>query len=238
MTLETAVRESVLCTRVRSWATKTRRAVRHSRVRSLTLRWLEGLERAGGHSRMASIGSTLEPVLHHSRLYRWLTADPEPDVLEINLRETKTVGPIIRTTQRLGTWLSHSIGATPLPTVSHRLHQWVRARPLQPGGLVLGLLAVVSFGAGIATDSAQLVGLATFLGVVALLLSRIRWSEERLRTSRAVQALTRVFVPPDRPDSGSNRETMHESPPPDPADDRNGDSSDDQTVSAGKRRPR
>jgi len=30
-----------------------------------------------------------------SRLYRWLTAEPEPDVIVIDLRETYTVGPII-----------------------------------------------------------------------------------------------------------------------------------------------
>lgn len=30
-----------------------------------------------------------------SRLYRWLTAEPEPDVIVIDLRETYTVGPFI-----------------------------------------------------------------------------------------------------------------------------------------------
>ncbi|WP_353635031.1 hypothetical protein ABSL23_05815 [Halobacterium sp. NMX12-1] len=52
-------------------------------------RWLE------------STGTRLTRVVQGSFLYRWLTAEPDPDVIVIDLRETYTVGPFIAILDRI-----------------------------------------------------------------------------------------------------------------------------------------
>ncbi|MDS0282267.1 hypothetical protein [Haloarcula onubensis] len=42
-----------------------------------------------------SLAGRLEALVRNSRCYRWLTAEPNPDVIVIDLRETYTVGPFI-----------------------------------------------------------------------------------------------------------------------------------------------
>jgi hypothetical protein len=54
-------------------------------------------------------------VIRGSWLYGWLTAEPEPDVIVIDLRETRTVGPVIELLDRAIEW------ATPYWRAS-RLH--------------------------------------------------------------------------------------------------------------------
>ena len=42
-----------------------------------------------------TLSSRLGAVVRRSYLYRWLTKEPEPEVVVIDLRETWTVGPVI-----------------------------------------------------------------------------------------------------------------------------------------------
>ena len=51
-------------------------------------------------------GQSATAVARDSRLYQWLTAEPEPTVITIDLRETYTVGPVIALIDRLVTPLS------------------------------------------------------------------------------------------------------------------------------------
>ena len=44
----------------------------------------------------------------HSFLYRWLTKEPDPDVIVIDLRETYTVGPVIALLDRIAVPLGRS----------------------------------------------------------------------------------------------------------------------------------
>lgn len=46
-------------------------------------------------SRLGSMSARLRRVISGSYLYRWLTAEPDPEVIVIDLRETHTVGPVI-----------------------------------------------------------------------------------------------------------------------------------------------
>jgi len=48
-----------------------------------------------------SLVSSAESVVRHSVCYRWLTADPDPSVVVIDLRETYTVGPFVRLLERV-----------------------------------------------------------------------------------------------------------------------------------------
>lgn len=47
-----------------------------------------------------TVGSRIAASVRHSWLYRWLTAEPEPQVVVIDLRETYTVGPLLAVLDR------------------------------------------------------------------------------------------------------------------------------------------
>lgn len=50
-------------------------------------------------------GAALGGWVRGSWLYDWLTAEPEPEVIVIDLRETYTVGPIIAALDRVAAWV-------------------------------------------------------------------------------------------------------------------------------------
>ncbi|WP_132057793.1 hypothetical protein [Halorussus amylolyticus] len=52
-------------------------------------------------SRLVGAFRMLERWIRHSFVYRWLTKEPDPDVIVIDLRETHTVGPFIAVLDRL-----------------------------------------------------------------------------------------------------------------------------------------
>ncbi|WP_218780600.1 hypothetical protein [Halorarum halophilum] len=52
-------------------------------------------------SRTSRATRWLSTVVRNSSGYRWLTKEPEPEVVVIDLRETWTVGPIVRLLDRL-----------------------------------------------------------------------------------------------------------------------------------------
>jgi hypothetical protein len=49
---------------------------------------------------VGSVTSLIADVSRNSFVYRWLTTEPEPDVIVIDLTETYTVGPLIRVLDR------------------------------------------------------------------------------------------------------------------------------------------
>lgn len=59
----------------------------------------------GRHSTIISTAQTLatraSAFIRGSYCYRWLTKEPEPDVIVIDLRETHTVGPILAILERV-----------------------------------------------------------------------------------------------------------------------------------------
>lgn len=61
-------------------------------ARETARRWIDG---AGTLGAAETAGSRLAAVARRSWLYRWITAEPEPEVVVIDLRETYTVGPVL-----------------------------------------------------------------------------------------------------------------------------------------------
>lgn len=72
------------------------------------------LNRATAHARVTRGLRTVKRWGRHSLLYRWLTKEPDPDVIVIDLRETSTVGPIIALLDRLAVPLGRSYRASGL----------------------------------------------------------------------------------------------------------------------------
>jgi len=71
--------------------TRVRRIVERSAVGSAVV----GLGNAARSSSLARFTRRVGGFTQNSFLYRWLTKEPEPEVIVIDLRETWTVGPIV-----------------------------------------------------------------------------------------------------------------------------------------------
>jgi hypothetical protein len=77
-----------------------------------------------------------------SRLYEWLTAEPEPEVIVIDLRETYTVGPFIRLLDTVVDRLQpHWEESTPKRLIDAAVRVGERVAETRVGGLALELLA-------------------------------------------------------------------------------------------------
>lgn len=168
-------------------------------TRSVTLR--ERFQRAVENSWVAQGSTQVEVTLSRwasgSRIVQWFLAEPDPDVIVIDLRETYTVGPLLLVSDRFvasAHRFADSTGITnTLETVSRRF----RTAPVHLLGTAL--LAVTLLGASytVAADaSVRTLGWWLILTSIALLATRERRSTEELEGTWVSQA----FLPPERRD--------------------------------------
>lgn len=154
-------------------------------------------------SGVASVTATLERWLTNSFGYRWLRADPDPDVIVINLRETATVGPVVRLFERFFVVVIPAILESRTWQLSKQARKRLRAEPLRPIGGVVTVFAVTMFVWSAITGSVSAVWAAVLLGLSAAGVSafRDRRSWEQLRETRPMTVLAAIFLPPESPDT-------------------------------------
>ena len=92
---------SALVGHVRAALTQLRAWVAASWIANTSTTITNGLAIAADASALAGGVRALARWTRQSYLYRWLTKEPEPDVVVIDLRETYTVGPVIALLDRL-----------------------------------------------------------------------------------------------------------------------------------------
>lgn len=136
-----------------------------------------------------------------SFLYRWLTAEPDPDVVAIDLRETYTVGPIIAVLDRIVTALAGTGQAASVGSLARATRDHLRAQPVR----VLSAVALVA----LVTEATLAVALGTLGGtgvavrlpviVVAAVGTQVRVSWAQCRESATYRALVAVLEPPEPP---------------------------------------
>jgi hypothetical protein len=145
-----------------------------------------------------------------SFLYRWLTAEPEPDVVVIDLRETLTVGPWLRGLERATRWLLPAALSSRLFRAGGWITRVVRARPLQVlGGLLVGLATLLVGVTGLTGGpSGPVVLVALVFAIVGWLGTRVDLSLATLRETRAYQLLAAAFAPPEPPASSPDNTTQ------------------------------
>lgn len=144
--------------------------------------------------RLEAIDCVLLRFVRGSRLHRWLTADPDPEPIVIDLRETYTIGPVIAVIDRLAA----TVDASPLSAIAGR----IAAAPARAAGAILCLAFSASLLATIAAGDLtapvylfHVLGLA--LGLVAF---RERCDAGALAEAPVWGALLAVFAPPPDPD--------------------------------------
>lgn len=162
-----------------------------------------GFGTAMTRSGLASIGARLAQWIRASFIYRWLTAEPDPEVIVIDLRETYTVGPLLTAldycvTPFAGAWRTARSG-----TFVRNVYETVRDQPVRTASFAaLGaLLTEFVFAAGFGTlsISGSLVRLL-FVGL-ALLGTRVRMSWDDCTDSMTYQYLAAALAPPEATES-------------------------------------
>lgn len=91
---------------------------------------------------LRSLSARASGAVRSSYLYRWLTKEPEPDVIVIDLRETWSVGPVIAALDHVLAWLGpHWRGSTLKRGVDALGSVGSRAAETRVGRLLASLLA-------------------------------------------------------------------------------------------------
>lgn len=161
-----------------------------------------------------------------SWLYDWLTAEPEPEVIVIDLRETRIVGLVLTILDRIFTQAERELlPALPTATVT-RGGYWLRSRivdrPLRVASI--GLAIVVNLGLlSILTGSDDPVTPVTLLLLAALLLAargfQSTMSLDELTSTpqyqRTTALLIAAFEPPDPPASATSDQDTEATAQPD-----------------------
>jgi hypothetical protein len=161
-------------------------------------RLASAVERSRVIGTLEGIESTLQRWASGSRIVQWFLAEPEPEVIVIDLRETYTVGPVIRALDWGVERADRLAERTGLASALRRAAQRIEAEPLRVAGWVLfacGLagLAASSVSGGLSAGWLLLAG-------VGLLGTRERRSASELAETRVGRALIAAFEPPEPPE--------------------------------------
>ena len=155
------------------------------------------IEAAYPRSTPGRLAGSAVRATRHSFVYRWLTKEPDPAVIVIDLRETWTVGPVIATLEWVGTmgpveWILGVAGS-----VGRHVGQTVRRAPVRLASVAVlsGALAglLLSWADATAVERVAWLGIA---GLAALGL-RVDASWADLAESRVGAWVRAVFEPPD-----------------------------------------
>jgi hypothetical protein len=138
-------------------------------------------------------------VAQQSLLVRWLTAEPEPDVVVIDLRETLTIGPLIAVLDRLLPHGERAWNASGIRQVLRRTATAFADAPVQFTSAIVLALLVAQFAFIYGAASRLSLGLLALLAAPALLGLRVTSTWDELAESRAGQFAAALFVPPDPP---------------------------------------
>lgn len=161
----------------------------------------EGFETSYHQSRLGQSMDHLVHFVRQSYLFQWLTAEPEPDVIVIDLRETITVGPLLSVLDRTVPVVGQSWCESRIHTLLSAFERRLRAQPLR----LISLVFVVALATNtlLSLVTATVTPIELGLRVAALLLAvigtQIRHSWAELTETR-VYALAGVLLePPEVP---------------------------------------
>lgn len=160
-----------------------------------------GLEAASRYSTLTSLVGTATEYVHDAWLYRWLTAEPDPDVVVIDLRQTWSVGPPLAVLDRVVDAIVPGLERASAVRAAEHVADVVRRRPIAiASALGIGALAsslLVSLVAG--DPSRRLLAVQIAVAAVLALGLRSRTTLDDLRTTRTARLLVAVLEPPDPP---------------------------------------
>jgi hypothetical protein len=123
---------------------KAERTLGHAMDGASTAQFVGRLGRYWTQSRTASWTRLVQHWIKVSWLFQWLTKEPEPDVILIDLRETITVGPVLHLLDWLvassAPWWESSVVAQLFRTGGEGVEQWNDVAERSHAVRVLGLV--------------------------------------------------------------------------------------------------
>ena len=163
----------------------------------------------------------VESWVRQSALYQWLTAEPDPEVIVIDLRETLTVGPFLRVLDWLVTRLGDAAVDSRVVGITQRSITMTRAAPLRAVGLVTVVLAVVVASSGLLGGVSMMrlaVGVGLAVGGLIAMQDERDWAT--LRETQPVTLMIAALAPPEPPEMTADSETADQegAPQPSPTD--------------------
>jgi len=154
------------------------------------------------NSWMAQYARGAKRAARSAWMYQWLTEEPEPDVVVIDLRETVVVGPIIAVLDSLVTALANNSDQSRTEQLLAYLNQSLIERPIQVFSVVV-LAAVASnlaLSLSLGDPSPTELGLRLILASLALAGTRIELSWDDLTDSHTYELLVSLLEPPEPPE--------------------------------------
>mgnify|MGYP000061891205 CR=1 FL=1 len=162
------------------------------------------LSQAVGNSRMAAAWRWIVATTCNSYVYQWLTKEPDPDVIVIDLRETWTVGPAIRLVDAGISRLSPAVTDSRTVASVRTGYRATVAAPAVVAGrglLVVGLLILLaSIVSGSLTITQLGFGAIVAAGGAAATRERRSWAE--LCETRPIELCMAALEPPEPPADG------------------------------------
>lgn len=146
--------------------------------------------------------------VRNSALYQWLTAEPDPEVIVIDLRETWTVGPFLRVLDWVVDRLIDAAEDSRAVAFAQRGVAATRAAPLRVAGLMAVMVGLVVAGSGVlgGVSTTQLaVGGGLAVGGLIAMQDDRDWAT--LRETRPVALAIAALEPPEPPETVTDDET-------------------------------
>jgi len=171
-------------------------------VRSLTS-LPDRIEAALEKSRLRELGDQFTGYVRASYCYRWLTAEPDPDVIVIDLRETYTVGPFIRLLDTVIDELETGYTNSQAEHTISRITAAIQAQPIRLLGIVglacipLSLLTLTLTG----SISTTLFAAHLVMSILSAAALRSTHSLADLLESRPAKLLIAALEPPEPPET-------------------------------------
>ncbi|WP_152042430.1 hypothetical protein [Salinigranum salinum] len=173
-------------------------AVADSRVVAVLGGLDDRLSSFGRGERAARLGAWVRRVVTSSFAYHWLTAEPEPDVIVIDLRETVTVGPFVALLDRFAGWLDAAAESSSSVVVGRGLLAEFRAAPVRLLGaaVALGSSLTLFVGAVLGVVGAIVTVVLAAIALAGLAGTQVTISWADLADSRVGQLVIAALEPP------------------------------------------
>jgi len=154
--------------------------------------------------------------VRNSALYQWLTAEPDPEVIVIDLRETWTVGPFIRILNWVIDRLIDAAEDSRAVALAQRGVTATRAAPVRVAGLMAAVVGLAVTGSGL-VDGVSTIQLVVGVGLAVggLMLMRDDRDWATLRETRPVALTIAALESPEPPDAtvGDDRADRYRADP-------------------------
>ena len=148
-------------------------------------------------------GST--QAVRSSWLYQWLTAEPDPDVIVIDLRETVIVGPLLGVLDWLIVRALTYWDGSVLSLLAGRSANGFCDRPIQAVSTVVlaAIAANVAVAIATGTPTASAIGIRLLVMGLTLLGTRLTHSAEELTETRVYGVIVALLEPPEPPETST-----------------------------------